>query len=108
MPCHQPPTAPALNTLASLQAQLSETQSTLAAPVGKICALERLSELGGLAREHEAIKHEVRMLRNMIGKGREAEWEEEAGSEGDEDETRSVAIVTVGDDGDAREERGAC
>jgi len=44
----------------------------------------------------------------MIGKGREAEWEEEAGSEGDEDETRSVAIVTVGDDGDAREERGAC
>ena len=45
------------------------------------------------------------MFRNMISKGREVEREEEGGSEVDEDETRSVATVTAGDDGDVREER---
>ena len=93
VPSHQLCPTPALETLASLQAQLSEFQSTLTAHVEKICALEK-----GLANEADLAKStrrsstsEVRMLRNMISKGQEAEREEDGGSEGDEDETRSVA-----------------
>ena len=93
VPSYQPCPTPALKTLASLQAQLSEFQSTLTAHVEKIRALEK-----GLANKADSAKSmrrsstsEVRMLRNMISKGREAEREEDGRSEGDEDETRSMA-----------------
>jgi len=72
-------------------------QSTLATHVRKICALKRLRELGGLAKEHSAIKHEVWMLR----KGPEVE------REGDEEDTRSFVTVTASDDGVVRQERGS-
>lgn len=106
VPSQQPPPAqqPALDTLASLQSQLSETQSTLSAHVEKVRALERLSDLGGLAKEHESIKREVSMLRNMMGKGGEMGRDEDGGSDGEDDETRSIATVTPGDDEDARDE----
>ena len=71
----------------------------------KIRALERLSELGGLAKEHEAIKREVTMLRSMMDKGRENGRDDEGGSDGDDDETRSIATVTPGEEEDSHEER---
>ena len=106
VPSQQPPPAqqPGLDTLASFQSQLSETQSTLSAHVEKVRALERLSDLGGLAKEHESIKREVSMLRNMMGKGGDMGRDEDGGSDGEDDETRSIATVTPGEDEDAHDE----
>ncbi|KAF8511977.1 hypothetical protein JB92DRAFT_2812906 [Gautieria morchelliformis] len=107
VPSQQPPPHhPASpDTLASLQSQLAETQSTLSGHVEKIRALERLSELGDLAKEHEAIKREVSLLRSMMSKGREVGRDDGGESDGDDDETRSIATVTPGEDEDAHEER---
>jgi hypothetical protein len=89
------PTAPALN---DLQAQLHDTQSSLANHVYKVRTLE------GVIAEHDAIKREIGLLRLLVKKSthrrrdRDQEHEHEEfgaglGARGDDDDSRSIRTI---------------
>ncbi|KAJ6551715.1 hypothetical protein B0H19DRAFT_177031 [Mycena capillaripes] len=78
-----PPSAPATDAVAELQAQLREHQEALAAHVEGIRALE------GVLAEQEAMKREVRELREFVGVDRRGTETKSAGAGGDEGESEN-------------------
>ncbi|KAJ7186717.1 hypothetical protein C8R46DRAFT_1057823 [Mycena filopes] len=96
-----PPPPESTAALSDLQSQLLTTQSSLATHVDKIRALE------GVFAEQEAIKQEVRTLRDLVGvlrqgstsghqrepKGGFDDIEDEDGEPDDDDDARSVSTV---------------
>ncbi|KAJ7902642.1 hypothetical protein B0H14DRAFT_2666979 [Mycena olivaceomarginata] len=97
-----PESAPSGSALSDLQSQLVTTQSSLASHVDKIRALE------GVFAEQEAIKEEVRTLRDLVGVLREGsasaaredhEGEPKGGFDVEEDEGE---LLDDDDDSDAR------
>ncbi|KAF6745828.1 hypothetical protein DFP72DRAFT_1153491 [Ephemerocybe angulata] len=86
-PPDQPPPPAETVVIVELQSQLRDTQSNLAGQVDKIRALE------AVLAEQEAMKREVKTLREMI-ESRQRELEEpKGGFEDDDDDARSVSTV---------------
>jgi hypothetical protein len=102
-PADGPDAAPSAPALSDLQAQLRETQSSLAGHVDKIRALE------SVIAEHEVIKREVSSLRESIEEHRRSslsppqgrssfdDADEQDEQSHDDDDARSVATVTPGE-----------
>ncbi|KAF6746576.1 hypothetical protein DFP72DRAFT_1152264 [Ephemerocybe angulata] len=86
-PPDQPPPPAETAVIVELQGQLRDTQSNLSSQVDKIRALE------AVLAEQEAMKREVKTLREMI-ESRQRELEEpKGGFEDDDDDARSVSTV---------------
>jgi hypothetical protein len=95
-PQEQPSQGPPNPALSDLQSQLHNTQTSLAAHVERIRALE------GVLAEHEAIKREVSALREMMEERRraaegagsqDANGSERSSGENDDDDARSINTI---------------